>query len=369
MRNVASRLIFLIAFYWGTMVFAQDIQELYESAKDALLKGNYMLALTRISDAQAQIEMDPNLDPNQMYRNRLLPQLQKDANTMAAIIRSLEGLYDRAQVELIFPDLPPSIEAIDQYTQIARTMSEKIIAHRDSIVSAYDLAPEFINALRSLPAFKQIEQFSSIGIMNRLSNKFSIMAGVLTDSIQSINARYSALAENLEKLKKSAAASRAERKKLEQQLAALSKERDNYMHAISEILLGQPAAANESQRMILLDQNLDAAFSTAIETEIKRVEAMAEVDSLGHQELLKNLERMKQYNQIFTNNNVATDQSPLLARYEAAIQRVKVAQPEKANYLFYIGIAIAVIILAFIIYRLVGSLRKSTTTQDSSDQE
>ncbi|MDZ7330532.1 MAG: hypothetical protein ONB31_00980 [candidate division KSB1 bacterium] len=368
MKNVVSRFIFLIALCWGTFVIAQDIQEMYDAAKQALLQGDYMLALTRISDAQAQIEIDPNLDPNGVFGKKLLPKLQTVANNMAAIIRSLEALYAQAQVESVFPDLPPSVESVTQYTQMARSMSEKLIAHRDSILSIYELEPEFKLAIRNLPSVRQIEQFASIGIMDRLSSKFSLLAEVLTDSIRSINTRYAALTEDLEKLKRSAAASRAERKKLEQQLAALSQERDNYMHAISEMLMGLPTAENETRQMILLDQNLDTAFSTAIETEIKRVEAMTEVDSLGHKELLKNFERMKQYNQIFTKNNVAADHSALLARYEAAIQRVKVVQPEKTNYVFYIGIALAVLILGFIIYQFVVSSRKRKTAKESPDQ-
>ncbi len=369
MRHAVSKFVVVVVLFWGAGLWAQDIQELYEAAKEALLNGNYMLALTRISDAQAQIESDPNLDPNGVFRNKLLPKLQQTANTMANIIAALEALHERAQLELTFPDLAPTVEAVGQYTQIARSASEKILAQRDSILASHELDPEFANALQRLPVVRQIEQFASVGIVDRLSTKFSVLAQTLTDSIQSINARFATMAENLEKLKKSAAASRAERKKLEEQLAALSQERNNYMHAISEILTGTPTGEAESSKMIILDQNLDAAFDQALETEIKRVAALSEVDSLGYKELVKNFERMKQYNEIFIKNHVATDKSNLLAQYEAALQRVKVTQPEKTNYAFYIGIALAIIILAFIIYRLVVSLQRKSAEQKSPDQD
>ncbi|MCU0645262.1 MAG: hypothetical protein MUC94_13525 [bacterium] len=368
MKNAISKLLILVVLLWTQSVMAQDIQDIYDSAKASLLDGNYITALTKISDAKAQIVMDPQLDPNGVFNTRLLPKLEATANSMANIGSALEALYNTAQTESIFPDLSPSLEAVNQYSQYARNTSEQLIAKRDSILSSFELDPEFRDALRNTPAFKQIEQFASAGIVEMLSEKFTDIVLVLTDSINSINFQYETVVANLEKMKKSATASKAERKKLEDQLAALSQERTNYMTAISEILVGETSAKNDQVQMILMDKNLDNVFYSAITSEIQRVEAIGEVDSVGYRELQKNYDRMKKYNEIFAKNNVTGDQSALLARYEAAIKNVKVIQPAQPNYLLYFGIAAAGLILIYVIYKIVASAKKTKTKDKPMEQ-
>ena len=368
MKNAVSKLLIMVALLWPTFVLAQDVQELYDAAKQALLNGDYQIALDKVADAKAQIMMDPNLDPNGVFKNKLLPKVENTANAMSSIASALEELYNATQTELIFPEVSPPVEAVNQYTQQAKQASEQLFAKRDSILSSYEIDPEFNIALRNTSAFKQIEQLASVGILQTLSEKFTEIALMLTDSIKAINSQYQTVTANLEKLKKATTTSKAERKKLEEQLAALSQERTNYMNAISEILMGEAMTENEQTRMILLDQNLDNVFSNAVISEIKRVEAIGEVDSVGYKELLKNYERIKKYNQIFAKNNVTADQSALLARYEAALKNVKVVQPEKRNYLLYFGIVIAGVILIVIIYKIAASFKKTKPIDMPPDQ-
>jgi hypothetical protein len=367
MKNAVSKLLILVVLLWAQFVLAQDVQELYDAAKQALLNGDYITALTKISDAKAQIEMDPNLDPNGVFKNKLLPKIENAANAMANIASALEELYNSTQTELVFPDVSPFTEVVNQYTQQAKTASEQLLAKRDSILANYELDPEFREALRNNPAFKQIEQLASAGIVEKLSQKFTEFVLVLTDSINAINSRYQTIVANLEKMKKAATANKAERKKLEEQLAALSQERTNYMNAISEILMGETAAKNDQIQMILMDKNLDNVFSSAISSEIQRVEAISEVDSVGYRELLNNYDRMKKYNEIFAKNSVTGDQSALLERYEAAIKNVKVVQPAGRNYLLYLAIVVAGLILIFVIYKIVVSLKTKKAKDKPSD--
>jgi lipoate synthase len=359
MKNAVNKLLVLVGLLWAQFALAQDVQELYDSAKGALLNGDYITALTKISDAKAQIGMDPKLDPNGVFKNKLLPKIENAANAMANIASALEQLYNTTQIELVFPDVSPSREVVNQYTQQAKNASEQLLAKRDSILASYELDPEFREALRNNPAFKQIEQFASAEIVEKLSQKFAGFVLVLTDSINAINSRYQTLATNLEKMKRSATASKADRKKLEEHLDLLSQERTNYMNAISEILMGETAAKNDQIQMILMDKNLDNVFNSAITSEIQRVEAISEVDSVGYKELLNNYERMKKYNEIFAKNNVTGDLSALLGQYEAAIKNVKVIQPGGHNYFLYLAIAAAGIILIFAIYKIVVSFKKT----------
>ncbi len=364
MKNVASKSLLIVALLWAQLVFAQDIQELYDNAKQALLNGDYQTALNQISEAKAQIRQDPNLDPNGAFMNRLLPKVESAANTVGSVTKALQELYSSSLSELVFPDLEPSAEAVNQYTQQAKKASEQLMTQRDSILTSYELDPEFRDALRNTRAFKQIEQLASVGIVEKLSEKFVTIASVLTDSIKSINSRYKTVAANLVKMKKAATANTAERQKLEKQLAAMSEERLNYMNAISEMLTGE-TTANETQptRMTLMDRNLDSNFTNMINTEINRVQALTEVDSAGYKELVKEYERIKMYNQIFVKNKVSSDQSVLLAQYEAAIKNVKVKQPASYRWVLYLVIIIIVVVVLVIIYRTVASAKKVKATE------
>ncbi|MDZ7264758.1 MAG: hypothetical protein ONB16_09255 [candidate division KSB1 bacterium] len=368
MKNVISKWLLVVSIIWASAVLAQDIQETYDAAKAALLRGDYQVALVKISDARAHIAADPQLDPNGVFQNRLLPNLENDANTMASIITALEELYSSTEIELVFPDLKPNVEAVHLYTQQARSASEQLISRRDSILASVELAPEYRDALRNTVAFKQIERLASVEIVEKLSEKFTDIALVLTDSIAEINSQYQTLAANLEKLKKASASSQAERKKLEEKLAALSQERANYMNAISEMLIGDNSTEKDQMRIVLMDQNLSDIFGTAITTEIKRVNALGgAIDSSAYRDIIQNYERMKRYNEIFMKNNVAGDQSALLAQYEAAIKNIKVVQPTTGTPIRYFILAVIGLILIFVIYKIVTSQKTKRPTVAGSD--
>ncbi len=362
MKSVPGKLLILVALLWAQFVFAQDVQELYDEAKQALLNGNYQTALNMVADANAQIITDPNLDPNGVFKNRLLPKIENVANAMASISNALQALYDSTQAEMVLPDLPPSVEAVNQYTRQAKNIIEQLLSKRDSILSGHELDPEFRDALRNTSAFRQIERLASVGIVEKLSEKFTEIALVLTDSIKSINSQYNTVSANLEKMKKSATASKAERVKLEEQLAELSQDRMNHMNAISEILMDDAIPGDEQRRTILVDQNLDNVFGNAITSEIKRIEEIGEIDSVGYKELLKNYERLTKYNQIFAKNNITGDQSALLVRCDAAIKNVKVVQPGGRNYGLYLLLAVIAVVLVFAIYKTVVSSKKTKPT-------
>jgi hypothetical protein len=358
MKNVIKHLtvLFILSLGFSTLL-AQDIEQLYEQAKSALLQGDYQNAYSLIADAQQRIQLDPNLDPNGAYDKKLLPRLEKAADNMAAMARALDTLYQHSQTGLVFPELPPSREAVEQYTTMVKEMSQKIQVQRDSILAVYELDPEFREAVRKINNYTQVEQLASTGIIQQLSEKFSGFAAVLTDSLKSIDERYKNLTAQLEKMKKSSTAGKAEMEKLQKQLTQLSRERLNYMTTISDMLVAEPAAENEQMRAALIDNNIENVFSGVIQNEIKRLQTISEIDSAGYKELLKQLDRVKNYNRIFTRNNIAQDQSTLLIQYEAAIRNLNVLSPQKFNFWLWIVLPLAIILLAVIIYLLTG--RKS----------
>ncbi len=362
MKRAASKLFVLVALLGAHFALAQDIQSLYDEAKEVLLSGDYQAALDKVSAAKAEIVSDPNLDPNGAFMNKLLPKIENAANSMAGIAKALEELYNSTQTELVFPELAPSMEAVDQYTQQAKKASEQLLAKRDSILSSFELDPEFREALRNAPQVKQIEQLATAGIVDKLSEKFANIAVVLTDSIQSINDRFKVVESRLAKMKSSAAASNAERAKLEKRLVELSQERLNYVNTISEMLVGETTAENQQMRMVLMDQNIDSVFGNVIMSEIKRIQEISKVDSAGYKELLKNYDRIKKYNQIFAKNSVSGDQSALLAKYEEAIKKVKVVEPIRPKPFLYLAIGLVAVGLLFVVLKIRSASQKAKLT-------
>jgi len=352
MKRAASKLCVLAALFAAHWVVAQDIQSLYEEAKESLLSGDYQAALDKVSAAKAEIASDPNLDPNGTYMNRLLPKIESAGNSMAEIAKALEELYSSTQTELVFPELAPTREAVDQYILHAKNASERLLAKRDSIFSRFALAPEYREALRNTFQQRQIEQLATTGIMDKLSEKLAGIVGVLSDSIRAINDRSKWLESRLAQMKKSAASSSADRAKLEQRLAELSQERMSYVNTISEMLAGETTAENQQMRSVLMDQNIGDVFGNVIMSEVKRVQEISVIDSAGYRELMKGYDRLEKYNRIFAKNNVAGDQSALLAQYLAAIKNIKVVEPGRPKPILYLAIGIVAIGLLLVILRL-----------------
>ncbi len=352
MKRAASKLCVLAALFAAHWVVAQDIQSLYEEAKESLLSGDYQAALDKVSAAKAEIASDPNLDPNGTYMNRLLPKIESAGNSMAEIAKALEELYSSTQTELVFPELAPTREAVDQYILHAKNASERLLAKRDSIFSRFALAPEYREALRNTFQQRQIEQLATTGIMDKLSEKLAGIVGVLSDSIRAINDRSKWLESRLAQMKKSAASSSADRAKLEQRLAELSQERMSYVNTISEMLAGETTAENQQMRRVLMDQNIGDVFGNVIMSEVKRVQEISVIDSAGYRELMKGYDRLEKYNRIFAKNNVAGDQSALLAQYLAAIKNIKVVEPGRPKPILYLAIGIVAIGLLLVILRL-----------------
>ncbi len=360
MKNVNKIAIVLLILFLGSTLLAQDIEQLYEQARSSLLAGDYQKAAALVADAQQRIQLDPNLDPNGAYTKKLLPRLEQAADNMSEIAKALDTLYQTTQTGMVLPDLPPSTEAVNQYTTLVKDKSRQLLAKRDSILASHELDPEFREAIRKVQNYTQVEQYATSGIIQQLSDKFTVIAVVLTDSLKSLDLRYQELTAQLEKMKKSATASRADRDKLQAQLTQLSQERLNYMNTISEMLIGEPTPENEQMRTALINNNLENVFSSVIQNETSRVQTLEQVDSTGYKELVKQFDRLKNYNQIFVKNNIAQDQAGLLIQYEAAIKNVKVLTPTKFNFWLWIILPLAIIMLVIIIYRILKIVPKGS---------
>ncbi|MBN2426620.1 MAG: hypothetical protein JXR46_06055 [Calditrichaceae bacterium] len=349
MKN-ASKLIVIILFLISLPLYAQDIQEVYEEAKSALLDGNYESAQLKVSMAYAMIDDDQNIDPNGTFKKKLLPKIEQTANDMAVIVKALEELNLQSQEQLTFPDLPASRESVSLYTQLAQNAGSDMLHKRDSILAMHEIDAEYREALRKNQVYKEMDHFISQGIVEKLSEKFVSIAGVLTDSLNQLNENYKSVSANIEKMKKSYASNRVQRQKLEKELERISQERMNYINALSEMLAGETSPENPELRNQLTQNNVEGIFSDVIRSEIEHIQSLSEVDSVTYRELMKNYDRIKKYNQIFLKNNISADQSELLARYEQAIQSVKIQQPSETNtVLIVIIIAVALILIVLLL--------------------
>ncbi len=335
-----------------TGLFAQDVQTLYDQAKEALAAGKYELALNMISEARADIQKDPQLDPNQAFGKRLLPQLEKNARNMAEIAQALLELYKTTDSSVSFADLPPGPEAVREYNSAAKQASNDLAAKRDEILNQHELAPEYRDALRKLPEFTRVEQLGSVGIMDKVSVKYEQMATALLDSLSAVDKRLRAAEDKLAKMLKSAQANKAQVDKMSKEVSQLSQERMNYISSISEMLVGEPSAEQSKLPVVLEGNQVEVAFKNAIQTEMGRLRAYMEpVDSVTYKELVRNYEKIASYNRIFTRNKITADQAALLSQYKMALDAVKVTTPKKTEYnrLLLIGGVLLVIIVIVIV--------------------
>ncbi|MEJ2545198.1 MAG: hypothetical protein P8Y99_14110 [Calditrichaceae bacterium] len=327
--KIAIKILFMSLLFISLPLFAQELQDVYSDAKSALLEGDVEGALLQISVAHAMIEEDPNVDPNGNFKNKLLPKLEDTANKMNDAIKALEALNLSSQEQMVIDSLDSNMESVSQYADLARDVSNTTIAKRDSILALYDLDVQYAEALRKTPVYQQVDQFVTQGIVDTLSGKFTVIAGKYTENLNRLNENFKKVSDELNKMKRSASANRSEIKKLEKELEEVSKERLNYMNAISEMLKGENASENPELNAQFLENNVEGIFTEMIQSEIERIKGLAEVDSATYKELMRNYDLIQEYNAIFLKNNISADQSELLARYERAIRNLNVVAEEK----------------------------------------
>ncbi len=355
--------LFLLLLLSGTALFGQDVQQLYDQAREVLTSGQYDLALTLIREAKAEIDKDPQVDPNQVFANRLLPQVEKNARTMGELVAALQALNQGVQNELFFQDLAPGAEAVRRYTAQAKEASLDLVRRRDEIIRSYVLAPEYRSAVRSLPVYAQTEQLASVGIMDRLSEKFERMTTVLVDSLNAVDLRYRWATEKLAKLMKTNAANKAQMEQMSKEVARLSQERLNYINSIAEMLVGESSAESFNRPVTLNGNQVENAFIQTIQSEITRLRSLASVDSAEYRELAQNYEKIAGYNRIFAKNGIAADQSPLIAQYKTALDAVSVRTPvvpkTTSRLVYFIA---AALLLAIVVVILIAAGKKRTPT-------
>ncbi|HNW58419.1 MAG TPA: hypothetical protein PKI62_01930 [bacterium] len=357
----ANRWVMLFLVLLAPLVQAQDIQDLYEQAKEALKSADYQTCLDKVAAAKAEISQDSRLDPNGVFMKRLLPEVELNGQNMAAILLALDELYDTSQSGVTFPDLGLSQEAVNNYYSQARDASDELQRKRDEILASRELAPEYRAALLKAPVLTRIEKLASTGIMEKLAGKFSQMVGTLTDSLAAVDNRFRMAEARLAKVQKSAVASKQEIEKIKSDMAKLNAERLSYINTISEMLAGEASPEMEPIRVALSENQVDDVFRGVIESEIRRVKGIAITDSAGYKELLKDYDRIRNYNRIFAKNNVAPDQTALLASYEAAIKAVPIEVPKRTNWtMIYILGGLAVLLLLIGLYRLSAGNRKKS---------
>ena len=351
MKN-AIKVFFIGLVFFSLSLFAQDLQEVYSEAKSALLEGNVEEALLQISVAHALIDEDPNLDPNGNFKNKLLPKLEETANKMDAAIKALEELNINSQEQMVIDSLASDMESVSAYADLAKNVSSSTLAKRDSILALYDLDAQYAEALRKSTAYQQMDRFVTQGIMDTLSGKFVFIAGEFTENLNRLNANFKKVSDELNKMKKSASANRSEIKKLEKELEEVSRERLNYMNAISQMLKGEGATENAELNAQFLENNVEGIFTEMIQTEIDRIKGLAEVDSATYKELMHNYEKINEYNAIFLKNSISADQSELLGQYERAIRNLNVVAEEKYNPYLIGGIIGGIVFIFLLVYLL-----------------
>jgi len=360
----AVRYFVSLLFLMVSSAMAQDVQQTYEAAKIALLDGNYKTALEKIDEAKGQIQADPNLDPNLTFSRKLLPALETNARKIAEIAQALEYLYNSSMSELVFMDLPATPESVEQYNKQAQMFSAGIIRQRDSLLNDPDIPAEYREALAKIPVVQDLESQATTVVMQKLSDQVMQLTSVIIDSLVAVDARFKQAEDKIEKILKSETANKAEMDKMTKELAQLSQERLNYLNAISQMLEGEVAPEILPIRKSLAENQVQDAFAHVIESEINRLHEITSIDSVGYKELLRSYDRIKNYNQIFSQNKIGGDQSNLLAQYEQALKTVKVEEPKKLMWTWGIVAGTLVFIAGIIIIFYIIKKKKVTSTTD-----
>jgi hypothetical protein len=359
MINYLSCVVFLLS----SLSLAQDIQSIYETAKSALLQGDYQTSLSKIAEAKNQIAADPKLDPNKTFTNKLLTDLEQSAQKVAKIAQAMDDLYKTSVSNLNFTDLPPSLESAEQYTQQAQQFSADLIEKRQELINASDLEPQYREALQKLPALSNLEQLASNGVMAKLSEKYNQIASVYIDSLHMVDMRYKEAQQKIELLLQTSSANKEEMQRLQKELTKLSAERLHYMTAISQMLQGETGSEIEPLRKTLTSEQVQDTFANVIQAEIKRLHGITTVDSAEYKNLAASYERIRNYNLIFYQNNISSDQSALLAQYEAAFKAIKVVEPVRINRTLLIGV-ILVGIIVFVVTAVIVTKKQKRQTEE-----
>jgi hypothetical protein len=357
-KNVSSLILFVLLLFVAQLSLAQDPQTLYEDAKKLLKAGDYQGALNRISAAKREISQNPKLDPNKVFSEELLPKVEKSAQNMATVAKELEELYNRIAPGAKPPEAGLDTSAVNQYRNWAKNIIGELTTQRDTILARYELDPEYREALRNAKIYKQIERFSTVELVDKLSDKFLTMVTAFTDSLSSIDKRYKSLEKQIAELEKSLtesqtaqAASADELKKLKRQRDKVGTERAKYMNAISDMLASE--MVGENVKVKLTQSNVDDVLTGLINGEIKRVSEIQSVDPAGKDELMRSLAKIKNYNRVMTANGIAKDKSDLISQYEAVINKVQVIQPVMADPTFWFKVAIGVLVLLILVLIIV----------------
>lgn len=350
MRTV-NRVWFIIIFGCVQYIIAQDIQSIYEECKNALLKGEYAYALDRIADAHKLIESDPNLDPNQVFSNRLLPALEVNAINMGEIFKSLNKLYNDYSSKSVLSELPPGMEAVQKYNQEAQKFATELLNKREIIFNSFELDAIYRDVVRNAETAKKIEQMASVMVVQMLSQKYQGVVTDLVDSLKFINEQFNLAQAKLEKLSTTSTTNRGEIRKMQSELSHLSQERLNYVNALTQMLMSESNTDIIPLRQALIENQVESVFTNMIKTETKRLVTISFIDSTGYKELMKEFERMQSYNQIFMQNKIAEDKSPLLLQYQKTLRAIKIHEPSKINWqlIYVLLVAVGVIIGLFLV--------------------
>ena len=113
-----------------------DPSELYERARGELKQGDLEAASSNASAMRALIARDPRWDPDGVYAHKLLPPLLARLDRVKEVARNLDAFSARAGKGLKAPKTAADFPTVQQYTQWATSVIQRLRRQRDGIVDA-----------------------------------------------------------------------------------------------------------------------------------------------------------------------------------------------------------------------------------------
>lgn len=113
-----------------------DPAELYERARAEMKQGNLDGASSSAAALKALITRDPRWDPDGVYAHKLLPPLLARLARVKEVTSSLDAFSTRAGRGLKTPKTAADFPTVQQYTNWATSLIQRLRRERDQIVEA-----------------------------------------------------------------------------------------------------------------------------------------------------------------------------------------------------------------------------------------
>jgi hypothetical protein len=147
-----------------------DPTELYERARVEMKQGDLEGASSSASALRALITKDPRWDPDGVYAHKLLPPLLARLERLKEVTRNLDDFSARAGQGLKTPKTAADFPTVQQYTNWATSLIQRLRRERDQIVGAGAQDAEDRTCIARTTSYAATEQLLQTDLLKKVSD-------------------------------------------------------------------------------------------------------------------------------------------------------------------------------------------------------